>query len=129
MPMSINPASDIVLDVIKAAEPAASRKAVEKLASLAGARGASAADAFEHTLRRSALNFSARLHLGAAAPANFVPNFQKPDARANAYNGLEQRVLRPIRAVRLRNSRRRLAFNARRPIGRRTSKGCRARHC
>lgn len=93
--MSINPISDLVLDVAKAADPVKSAEATARLARLAESEGGSRAD-FESILQakpHEALDPSSRIALvGAGRARARAPH----DARATAVEGIEQLVLQKL---------------------------------
>lgn len=93
--MSINPVSDIVLDVARAADPMKSQAATEKLLSAAGA-GQSSNGGFD-----TALSDVDATQANASKPlesigANSAVVLAQIDARTKAYKGLEQLVLKNL---------------------------------
>lgn len=96
--MSINPPSDIVLDVARAADPARSVAATERLAQMAA--GSASADAnFSsvlselRTLPGEAASLRSQLELGSVhAPGKSEPL----DPQTKAYRGVEALVLRNL---------------------------------
>jgi peptidoglycan hydrolase FlgJ len=93
--VSISPVSDIVLDVVRAADPAKSRAAAEKLSHLDGVIEATNAT-FEHVLASTKLpasvSWPSRTGAGVKS-AGLVPSM---DAQTKAYKGLEQLVLKNL---------------------------------
>jgi hypothetical protein len=91
--VSISPVSDIVLDVIKAADPVTSKAAIERLSRLSEGSKAQATG-FDHVFSSFSLRPSEHppvrdgTHTRSTGPA--------PDARTKAYKGLEQLVLRTL---------------------------------
>lgn len=93
--MSINPASDIVLDVIRAADPAKSRAAAEKLIQLDGA-AEPAGVSFDQVLARPAIKASAEAPSAMPPPVSSASVRPPLDPRTKAYKGLEQLVLKNL---------------------------------
>jgi hypothetical protein len=90
--VSINPGSDIVLEVIRAADPAKSRAAAEKLLHFHVTDKAVGAS-FDHILVHTTPQPQAS---GNEFPANSVSLAPAMDARTKAYKGLEQLVLKNL---------------------------------
>ena len=93
--MSINPVSDIVLDVARAADPARSRAAAEKLSS-GDALDAAAGASFSHVLANSAARSSVSMPGQSGAGVSSARLLHPMDARTKAYKGLEQLVLKNL---------------------------------
>ncbi len=93
--MSINPVSDIVLDVARAADPVNSQAAEERLL-----RAAAASPSFQGEFDRAFSNAGAgraaltkAMESGGTKPSAVLPQV---DARTKAYKGLEQLVLKNL---------------------------------
>lgn len=93
--MSINPVSDIVLDVARAADPSKLRRAVEKL----GSEGESihlAASAFQNWVRNSTGSKEAP-RLSITQPGDRITSAPLSlDVLAKAYKGLERLILKDV---------------------------------
>lgn len=88
--VSINPVSDIVLDVARAADPVKSRVAAEKL-SRGEAPNQAPAGGFDHMLANAATALQAsRNSVGSGG------THPRIDAQTKAYKGLEQLVLKNL---------------------------------
>jgi len=93
--VSITPASDIVLEVARAADPARSATATARLARLAKDEPASGAT-FAEVVEANRLELL-EVHGGSAlAPGVGARTKQRPDTRADAVKGLEQLVLQKL---------------------------------
>lgn len=93
--MSINPVSDIVLDVARAADPVKAQAAAERLISAASA-DQSLPGGFDTALNYAGAKrvvSSKALQSGGANPAVVL---RRIDARTKAYKGLEQLVLKNL---------------------------------
>lgn len=87
--MSINPVSDIVLDVARAADPVKSRVAVEALSR--GESNQASIGGFDHALTDTAPRNS--YEAGGSESAKILP---RVEARTKAYKGLEQLILKSL---------------------------------
>jgi hypothetical protein len=95
VPVSISPASDIVLDVARAADPARSELATARLVRLARGDAASTTDfaGLVEAQRREPVD----THVGAAWGLGEGPRMlQRPDSRTKAIDGLEQMILQKL---------------------------------
>ena len=93
--VSINPVSDIVLDVARAADPAKSRMAAEKL-SRGEATNQASSSGFDTVLSNATTTPQAlrnSLGGGGTKSSEILPRM---DARSKAYKGLEQLVLKNL---------------------------------
>jgi peptidoglycan hydrolase FlgJ len=93
--VSISPVSDIVLDVVRAADPAKSRAAAEKLSHLDGVIEATNAN-FEHVLANTQLPASVSWPSRPGARVKSVALLPSMDDQTKAYKGLEQLVLKNL---------------------------------
>jgi flagellar protein FlgJ len=93
--VSINPVSDIVLDVARAADPAKSWVAAQKL-SRAEAPDQASSSGFDNVLSNAATTLRASrnsLGGGGTKSSEILPRM---DARSKAYKGLEQLILKNL---------------------------------
>ena len=93
--MSINPASDIVFDVVKAADPVKFRVAAEKL-SRTDSTNRIAMNGFEQTLATVNAMQQARRNSHAADGSGDSGIRPRGDGQIKAYKGLEQLVLKNL---------------------------------
>ncbi|MCI0600209.1 MAG: rod-binding protein [Beijerinckiaceae bacterium] len=93
--MSINPVSDIVLDVARAADPGRARAAAEKLSGGSGASRAGSGS-FEVALASSTVSLRAPRNDFSGPGSSHSMVLQKTDSRTKAYKGLEQLVLKNL---------------------------------
>lgn len=93
--MSINPVSDIVLDVARAANPSQSLAAAERLSRLGG--GESAGAEFSSVMQASGSTDAELRSIVARMDASPSSAVQPPmDARTRAYKGIEELVLQNL---------------------------------
>ena len=94
--MSINPPSDLLLDVARAADPATSAAAAERLAKI-GARSGNMDAGFSDVLNGVGAPSNPSGAPKAAAGARVVPRLPPPvDASKKAYRGLEALLLQNL---------------------------------
>lgn len=93
--MSITPASDIVLDVATAADPARSAAATARLARLTKGEQPSGTD-FAEVVEAKRLELVASHGGSTLVPGAGAPTTRRRDARAEAVKGLEQLVLQRL---------------------------------
>lgn len=93
--MSINPVSDIVLDVVRAADPVKSRAAAEKLSN-GDSTNLASMSGFDHALTNASAMLQARRSSGAGTDWRVTKILPRVDARTKAYKGLEQLVLKSL---------------------------------
>ena len=94
--MSINPVSDIVLDVASAADPVKSGAAAERL-SRGEATTSVSINGFDNVLANAATPPQASPGIaGGGGGTKFSRVLPRVDARTNAYKGLEQLVLKNL---------------------------------
>jgi peptidoglycan hydrolase FlgJ len=93
--VSIGPVSDIVLDVARAADPAKSRAAAEKLSHLDGVIEPTNAG-FELVLANTKMPASVSWPSRTGASVKSIGQLPSVDARTKAYKGLEQLVLKNL---------------------------------
>lgn len=93
--MSINPVSDIVLDVARAADPVKSRAAAEKL-SHGEAISQASTSGFDHVLANATTRLPTSLQSFDGAGTKSSEMLPRMDARTKPYKGLEQLVLKNL---------------------------------
>lgn len=92
--MSINPVSDIVMDVARAADPVKSRAAAERLSRGVATDGTSSH--FDQSMTDAATAPQASHNSFAGGGAKAIEMLPRTDARTKAYKGLEQLVLKGL---------------------------------
>jgi len=93
--VSINPVSDIVLDVARAADPVKSRAAADKL-SRGEAVNQASSSGFDHVLANATAPLKASQKNIGGIGTNSAELLPSMDARTKAYKGLEQLVLKSL---------------------------------
>ena len=93
--VSINPVSDIVLDVARAADPVRSRAAADKLSSGEAANQASISG-FDDALTNATTALQASQNSSVSGGTKSSQILPPLDARTKAYKGLEQLVLKNL---------------------------------